>query len=82
MGVPYVIFAQGLRRIASHEASGIGLLEPILVPLWVFWAWHAHPNYTPPTWATLLGASVILIGLLIRYLPPWVRSSYHTGRRD
>jgi drug/metabolite transporter (DMT)-like permease len=69
MGVPYVIFAQGLKRIPSHEASGIALLEPLLVPLWVFWAWHDHISYKPPTWATFIGGAVILAGLLIRYWP-------------
>ncbi|MFP6678058.1 MAG: DMT family transporter [Pirellulaceae bacterium] len=69
MGLPYVIFAQGLKRIPGHEASGIALLEPILVPLWVFLARHNHETYSPPTWTTFLGGAVILAGLLIRYIP-------------
>lgn len=67
MGTPYVLFAQGLKRIPSHEAAGIGLLEPILVPVWVFLAWHNHPRYLPPTWAAYVGGSLILAGLIVRF---------------
>jgi DME family drug/metabolite transporter len=67
MGLPYVCFARGLKSVPSHEASGIGLLEPVLLPLWVYVAWHNASNYTPPRWWTLAGAGLILIGLLVRY---------------
>jgi DME family drug/metabolite transporter len=67
MGTPYVLFARGLQRIPGHEAASIGLLEPILVPLWVFLAWHHHSSYTPPTWATFLGGGLILTGLFLRF---------------
>ena len=33
MAVPYVLFARGLRSISSQEATVIGLLEPILLPV-------------------------------------------------
>ena len=74
MGIPYLLFAQGVRRIAGHEASGIALLEPILVPLWVFLAWHHHPSYDPPRWWTLLGGALILTGLSIRYFADVTRN--------
>jgi len=70
MGLPYILFARGLRSIPGHEATGIGLLEPILVPLWVFLAWGDKP-----TWWTLVGGGLILIGLAVRYALP-------TGRRE
>lgn len=63
MGLPYVLFARGLRSIPGHEASGIGLLEPILVPIWVYLAW----SQSPAPW-TLVGGGFILAGLAIRYL--------------
>jgi drug/metabolite transporter (DMT)-like permease len=69
MGLPYVIFAHGLKRIPGHEASLIGLIEPIMVPVWVFLAWRSHPTYTPPHWSTLLGGGFILIALAQRYTP-------------
>jgi len=67
MGLPYVLFARGLRSIAGHEATGIGLLEPILMPIWVLLAWHEAPR-----WWTLAGGGLILAGLAIRYVfvPP------------
>jgi drug/metabolite transporter (DMT)-like permease len=65
MGLPYVLFANGLKRIAGHEAAGIGMIEPILVPVWVYLAWGQ-----PVAWWTLVGAAMILAGLWIRYIKP------------
>lgn len=64
MGIPYVLFARGVRVIASHEASCIALLEPVLLPVWVLAAWGKAPN-----WWTVVGGALILTGLLVRYLP-------------
>ena len=64
MGLPYVLFARGLKSISSHEASGISLLEPVLVPLWVYVAWRNSVDYDFPAITTLVGATLILIGLL------------------
>ncbi len=65
IGLPYVLFARGLKSISSHEASGISLLEPVLVPLWVFVAWRTAPDYQFPSVTTLVGAAMILIGLVL-----------------
>jgi drug/metabolite transporter (DMT)-like permease len=65
MGLPYVLFAHALRRIPGHEALGIGMIEPILVPAWVYLAWG-----DPPAWWTLVGGGFILAGLALRYLGP------------
>ena len=67
--VPYLFFARGLRTITSHEASCIALLEPLMVPAWVFLCWGTHPEYRPPDWWTALGGAIMLLGLLIRYWP-------------
>jgi drug/metabolite transporter (DMT)-like permease len=67
MGIPYLLFAHGLKSISGHEASGIGLIEPILVPLWVYLAWSGSPGYRPPDWWTFVGGGLILIGLVLRY---------------
>jgi drug/metabolite transporter (DMT)-like permease len=64
MGVPYVLFARGLKTIPGHEAAGIGLLEPILLPVWVVLCWGIRPD-----WWTLVGGGLILTGLVLRYLP-------------
>jgi drug/metabolite transporter, DME family len=62
MGLPYVLFTRGLRSVPGHEAANIGLLEPLLVPVWVYLAWR-----DPPAWWTLAGGGLILVGLLLRY---------------
>jgi drug/metabolite transporter (DMT)-like permease len=64
MGLPYVLFARALRTVPSHQAAFIGLLEPLLVPIWVWLAWRQHPSYEPPAWWTLVGAALILLGLV------------------
>lgn len=69
MGLPYLLFAKGLKTVPGHLASVLTLLEPILLPLWVHLAWRHTPDYQPPTIWTLLGGGLILIGLLVRFLP-------------
>jgi drug/metabolite transporter (DMT)-like permease len=63
MAVPYVLFARSLKRIAGHEATGIGLVEPLLLPTWAYLAWGDQPA----RW-TLVGGAFILAGLAIRYI--------------
>ncbi len=67
MGIPYVLFARGLRSVPGHEASFIVLLEPVLVPVWVWLMWRNDPGYEHPSWWTLAGGSLILTGLVARY---------------
>jgi drug/metabolite transporter (DMT)-like permease len=54
-----------LKRIAGHEATAIGLIEPLLVPLWAYLAWNDRP-----AWWTIAGGGFILVGLAARYLAP------------
>jgi len=68
IGIPYLLFARGVSAVSSHEASGLTLLEPLLVPVWVFVAWHQSPDYTPPAVTTIVGGGLILAGLSFRYL--------------
>jgi drug/metabolite transporter, DME family len=80
MGLPYLLFARGLSTVSSQEATLIGLLEPVLVPVWVFWAWQEAPD-----WWTLAGGGLILVGLLVRYWPraghgPEIRNPKHEIR--
>ena len=62
MGIPYTFMMRGLRSISSQEASAIALIEPVLMPVWVFLLW-------PETnaWWTVVGASLIFFGLVLRY---------------
>lgn len=75
MSIPYVLFARGLRSTPSPEASVLALIEPVLVPIWVYLAWSNHPSYDPPQWWTWAGGGLILLGLLSRYLPPLLRAT-------
>jgi len=45
MGLPYVLFSRGLKQVSSVEASGIVLLDPILLPLWVWLVWRETPAW-------------------------------------
>jgi drug/metabolite transporter (DMT)-like permease len=65
MGLPYILFGRALRHISGHEAAGVAMIEPILVPVWVYLAWGDQP-----AWWTVVGAGLILLGLAIRYFGP------------
>ena len=63
MGVPYVVFARGVRHVKAQEAALIPLLEPILNPIWVWLCWRE-----PVGVATWIGGALIVGGLAVRYL--------------
>lgn len=63
MGVPYILFARGLRTIPGHEATVLGMVEPLLVPVWVLLAWGESP-----AWWTIVGGGLILVGLVVRFV--------------
>jgi DME family drug/metabolite transporter len=69
LGLPYLLFAHGTRTVSGHEAAFIGLLEPLLVPLWAFLVWRHTDSYTPPAIWTMVGGALILLGLVLRYGP-------------
>jgi drug/metabolite transporter (DMT)-like permease len=62
MALPYLLVARGLRAISSLEASGISLLEPVLMPLWVLLVHSERPAQ-----ATVVGATWIFVGLAWKY---------------
>jgi len=62
LGVPYFLFSKGLERLALQEASLIVLIEPVLNPIWVAWGVGEVPSIP-----TLIGGSVILFSLALRY---------------
>jgi drug/metabolite transporter, DME family len=70
MGLPYVLFGRALRHIPGHEATGIAMLEPLFVPVWVYLAWGDFP-----AWWTVVGGGLILVGLVIRYVEPRSKQS-------
>lgn len=68
MGLPYLLFTKGIKHTPGHEATLVALLEPVLLPVWIFVAWRNSPDYEPPGMWTIIGAGLILAGLLARSL--------------
>ena len=66
MGLPYWLFANSVKHFSGHEATGIVILEPVLLPIWVFLAWGHLSSYERPATLTLVGAAFILAGLTIK----------------
>lgn len=65
LGLPYIAFSWGLRRVRGPEAACIALIEPILLPVWVWLNIGERP-----AWWTQTGASIILVALAMRYAWP------------
>ena len=63
MGLPYYLFARGVRYLSAQEAALIALTEPIFNPVWVALVWREPVSAT--TW---IGGAFIVGGLAIRYL--------------
>jgi len=63
MALPYLLFSWGLKKVASHEATILTLIEPFLVPVWAFVMIDEVP-----AWWTIAGAAVIVLGLTLRYI--------------
>ena len=71
IGLGYLLFTYGQRRIPALEGSLISMLEPILNPIWVL-LWYGEK---PALWS-LIGGAVILTALMARtiYLRRLARS--------
>jgi DME family drug/metabolite transporter len=55
IGIAYLLFGFGVARVGALEASLIGMIEPVLNPVWVFLALGERPGW----WAVLGGAIII-----------------------
>lgn len=64
MAIPYALFARGLRSVPAPEAGLIGLLEPVLNPIWVVLFIGERPQV-----ATIVGGLFLLGGVAVRYVP-------------
>ena len=63
MGVPYLIFSHAVKTVNSQDAALLVLAEPIMNPLWVWLVWGETVSL-----ATLVGCSLIILGLAVRFL--------------
>lgn len=59
LGLGYVLFTYGLKRVPAFESSLIAMLEPLLNPVWVLIGYGERPAVT-----AILGGAVI-VGMLI-----------------
>ncbi len=75
LGLPYFFFSQGLLTVPVQEAALIALIEPVLNPLWV-----ALTLGEIPSRSTIVGGSMILLGLGVRYLWPLLEGRLKTLR--
>lgn len=62
MALPYLLMVRALRSVSSQEAVAIGMLEPILSPVWAYLV-----RGETPAWWTVVGGAMILVGLVLRY---------------
>ncbi len=64
MGLPYVLFARGLRAVQAPEAALITLIEPALNPVWVWLRQGERPAD-----ATMIGGLILMVGVAVRFVP-------------
>ncbi len=65
LGLSYVLYSIAIKYVSALEAVMISMIEPVLNPIWVFLVFGERPG----TWA-LLGGSIILISVTLRYALP------------
>ena len=70
LGVAYVLFIRGVRKVPAAEASLISMLEPVLNPVWVLLGFGERPG----PWA-LLGGAVVISAVVLRTLAPAGRAA-------
>jgi len=65
LGVAYLLFIRGVRKVPAAEASLISMLEPILNPVWVLIGTGERPG----PWA-IAGGAVVIAAVVVRTLAP------------
>jgi drug/metabolite transporter (DMT)-like permease len=65
MAIPYALFARGLKRVTPQEAGMIGLIEPLLNPIW---AYLISPETDTPPLTTWIGGGFVMAALGRHYL--------------
>jgi len=61
IALPYLLYARAIRVLPALESSLLATVEPILSPVWVYWATRERPT----TWA-LAGAMFIVGSVVLR----------------
>lgn len=63
IGIAYVIFSYGLKKVQAIEASLISMIEPVLNPIWTYFGYGEEPSIF-----AIIGGIIILLAVLIRAL--------------
>lgn len=61
IGIAYAIFVYGLKRVYAIEASLIGMIEPVLNPVWVFLGYGETPSVM-----AIIGGLIIVATISLR----------------
>lgn len=61
IGIAYAIFSYGLKKVQAIEASLIGMIEPVLNPVWVL-IWYGEI----PSTGAIIGGIIIITAITIR----------------
>ncbi len=61
IGIAYAIFSYGLKRVYAIEASLIGMIEPVLNPVWVFFGYGETPSFM-----AIIGGLIIITTISVR----------------
>lgn len=63
IGLGYILFTFGLKRVSALESSLVAMLEPILNPVWVMIGFGEMPGLF-----AIIGASIIISALIFRII--------------
>lgn len=76
IGLGYLLFTYGLKRVLAIESALLAMLEPILNPVWVLIGYGERP-----TGAAVVGGLVILFALAIRLAwMEWRKRKFRTNQ--
>jgi drug/metabolite transporter (DMT)-like permease len=65
LGLAYLLFTRGVRKVPAAEASLISMLEPVLNPVWVLIGFGEKPG----PWA-VAGGAIVIAAVAVRTLLP------------
>jgi drug/metabolite transporter (DMT)-like permease len=65
MGVPYLLFSHAVRYVPAHDAALLTLIEPVLNPLFTYFATGEQPAST-----TIIGGVILLAALVVQVALP------------
>ncbi|MCS7202465.1 MAG: EamA family transporter [Dictyoglomus sp.] len=71
IGISYILYSIAIKEVSALEGALIPMIEPILNPIWVFLAIGEIPGKY-----SLLGGSIILATVSLRYLYPAIKNRY------